>query len=265
MTIALANVLFAGASIRGDCQSVDLPGAIPNMVGVGVGSTTEYAGGNERMIGALPGMRYVTNGGHLIEWYGPYAQFGLGGVTGFQWGPAVSLRLGRHDVNDPVVSQIHTIATTAEAGGYVGYEYDHSGTLPYRLRGTITLTTNAGIVYSGVRAGLNFSGWIPLHKRVIVGAGAGATWVSSGFNETYFGVTADDSARSGLPQYSPGGGLEQITSWLAAIYQFNKTWYGGAMVYYQRITGAAADSPIVTQRGTRNQITYGIGIAYALR
>lgn len=35
------------------------------------------------------------------------------------------------------------------------------------------------------------------------------------------------------------------------------------MVYMQRIAGSAADSPIVSQRGTRNQITYGAGLAYA--
>jgi len=35
------------------------------------------------------------------------------------------------------------------------------------------------------------------------------------------------------------------------------------MVYMQRITGDAADSPIVSQRGTRNQVTYGAGVAYA--
>jgi outer membrane scaffolding protein for murein synthesis (MipA/OmpV family) len=59
--------------------------------------------------------------------------------------------------------------------------------------------------------------------------------------------------------------LNQITSWGAAIYQFNRNWFGGAMIYYQRLTGSAADSPIVTQRGTRNQITYGVGVAYAFR
>jgi outer membrane scaffolding protein for murein synthesis (MipA/OmpV family) len=37
------------------------------------------------------------------------------------------------------------------------------------------------------------------------------------------------------------------------------------MIYYQRISGDAAGSPIVTQRGTRNQLTYGVGIAYAFR
>ncbi len=57
------------------------------MVGGGLGSTTDYAGAKDRFIGAVPGVRYVTDGGQLFELYGPYAQFDLGGLTGLQYGP----------------------------------------------------------------------------------------------------------------------------------------------------------------------------------
>ncbi len=256
---------MATAVLQANASPLDLPGTIPNMVGAGIGSTTEYAGGNERMIGVLPGLRYTTESGRLLEWYGPYAQFNFGGLTGFQFGPAVSLRLGRKNVDDAVVAQIHEIDTTAEAGGWVGYEYVNSDGFPFRLRGGLNVLTNAGIVYGGVRASATGSLWVPAHRRVMLGAGLGMTWVSRSFNQTYFGVTAADSAASGLPIYSPGGGLQQVTGWLAAIYQIDRHWYAGAMIYMQRITGSAADSPIVTQRGTANQITYGAGIAYAWR
>jgi outer membrane protein len=125
--------------------------------------------------------------------------------------------------------------------------------------------TNAGIVYGGTQISAKGSAWVPVHRRVYVGAGLGATWVSGSFNRTYFGVTASDSAASGLPVYNPGGGLEQYTGWLALLYQIDKHWYAGAMAYAQRLAGDAADSPIVTQRGTRNQITYGVGLGYAWR
>jgi outer membrane protein len=257
--------LFGSATHVAWATGIDLPNSLPNMIGGGVGSTTDYAGGKDRMVGVVPGLRYVTSGGHLLEWYGPYAQFDFGGVTGFQWGPAVALRLGRKHVDDPVVSQIHEVDTTVEGGGYVGYEYEHAGSFPYRLRGSVTVLTNAGAVYTGARVSVNGSAWAPVSPRVFLGAGLGAGWVSQGFNQTYYGVTAEDAGRSGLPAFSPSGGLEQITSWGAAIYQFNRNWFGGAMIYYQRLTGSAADSPIVTQRGTRNQITYGVGVAYAFR
>jgi outer membrane scaffolding protein for murein synthesis (MipA/OmpV family) len=254
------------AAIRSvEASPIDLSNALPNFIGGGIGSTTEYAGGKDRIVGVVPGMRYVTSGGHLLEWYGTYAQYNFGDLAGFQWGPALALRLGRRNVDDPVVSQVHSVDTTLEGGGFVGYEYSHVGDIPYRLRGEVTVVTNAGVVYSGARVSLNTSAWFPVHQRMFVGGGLGATWVSAGFNETYYGVTAEDAAKSGLPMYTPGGGLNQVTGWLAAIYQINPSWYAGAMIYYQRISGDAAASPIVTQRGTRNQLTYGVGIAYAFR
>ncbi|CAG2138909.1 hypothetical protein LMG26411_01641 [Cupriavidus numazuensis] len=260
--VGAAMALAAASSVA---SPVDLPGELPNMAGLGIGTTTEYAGGKDRMVGVVPGLRYVTPGGRLIEWYGPYAQFNFGGLTGFQWGPAASLRLGRSGVDDPVVSRIHDIDTTVEAGGWIGYEYLHEGSIPFRLRGGINVMTNAGIVYGGARVTANASAWVPVHRRVYAGLGLGATWVSDSFNRTYFGVTQADSAASGLPVYNPGGGLEQYTGWLALLYRIDKNWYAGAMVYAQRLAGDAADSPIVTQRGTRNQITYGIGLGYAWR
>jgi len=263
LTAATCALLLGGIAGHADATPFDLPGAIPNMVGLGIGSTTEYAGGNERMLGVLPGLRYTTDSGRLLEWYGPYAQFNFGHLTGWQYGPAVSLRLGRKDVDDPVVSRIHEIDTTVEAGGYIGYEYIASGAIPYRLRGGVNVMTNAGIEYGGVRVNATGTAWLPVSRRAFLGAGIGLTWVSRSFNQTYFGVTQADSTASGLPIYSPGGGLEQYTGWLAAIYQIDKHWFAGAMIYMQRIAGDAADSPIVSQRGTRNQITYGAGIAYA--
>ena len=112
---------------------------------------------------------------------------------------------------------------------------------------------------------VNGSLWVPLHPGVFAGAGVGASWVSQGFNQVYYGVTDEDAAPSGLPAFSPTGGLEQVTGWIAAVCQFDKYWFGGAKVYCQRLTGSAADSPIVTHLGDRNQITYGVGVAYAFR
>lgn len=261
----IAALALSGAAATAGATPPTLPGALPSMAGLGVGSTTEFAGGKDRMVGVVPGLRYVTPGGRLLEWYGPYAQFNFGGLTGFQWGPAAGLRLGRNNVGDPVVARLHEIDTTVEAGGFIGYEYLNAGRIPWRLRGGINVMSNAGIVYGGARVNATGSLWVPLHHRLYAGAGLGASWVSGSFNRTYFGVTQADAAASGLPAYSPGGGLEQFTGWLALIWQLDKHWYGGAMVYGQRLTGAAADSPIVTQRGTRNQVTYGVGLAYAWR
>jgi outer membrane scaffolding protein for murein synthesis (MipA/OmpV family) len=70
--------------------------------------------------------------------------------------------------------------------------------------------------------------WVPLSRTVFVGFGGGFTWSSESFMQQRFGVSPEASAASGLAVYSAG-----------------------------------ADSPIITQRGERDQITAGIGLGYS--
>ncbi len=60
-------VLFNSAAHPVWAATIDLPNSLPNMVGAGVGSTTDYAGDKDRMVGVVPGLRYVISGGHLLE------------------------------------------------------------------------------------------------------------------------------------------------------------------------------------------------------
>jgi MipA family protein len=54
-----------------------------------------------------------------------------------------------------------------------------------------------------------------------------------------------------------GAGLGVTTEWLSP------SWYAGGGVFWQRITGDGAESPIITQRGERDQVTAGIGLGYS--
>ncbi|MEM5340182.1 MipA/OmpV family protein [Paraburkholderia azotifigens] len=62
-------------------------------------------------------------------------------------------------------------------------------------------------------------------------------------------MTAQDPAESRLASYTPGGGLNQIVSWMAAVFQMNQRWYAVSTIYYHRLMDDAANSPTVTQRG----------------
>ena len=45
-------------------------------------------------------------------------------------------------------------------------------------------------------------------------------------------------------------------------YFWNPQWQTHALFEYERITGSAADSPLVTMRGSPNQFTFGVGATY---
>lgn len=90
-------------------------------------------------------------------------------------------------------------------------------------------------------------------------AGPGLTWASSNYNQTYFGVNAEQSARSGLPGFSAGSGLNQLRFSIGGLYRIAPRWNVGASVAFAWLRGDASDSPITEKT---SQISYGIFCAY---
>jgi outer membrane protein len=79
----------------------------------------------------------------------------------------------------------------------------------------------------------------------------------------YFDVTPAQSALSGLPVYSTGGGM---TSWGAggqARYDWSPQWSTYVYVEYQRLVGDVGNAPIVAIRGSRDQLETGVGVTYS--
>ena len=72
-----------------------------------------------------------------------------------------------------------------------------------------------------------------------------------------------DAGRSGLSQFSADGGLRDIRVPLMAIFSFSESWHLAGGVIYSRLLGDAADSPVTSDRGSKNQFFVGAGVAYA--
>ena len=75
----------------------------------------------------------------------------------------------------------------------------------------------------------------------------------------YFGINAGQSAASGLPLFDAKGGVRSVGAGTQARYFWTPQFATHAFVEYERLTGDAASSPLVEQRGTPNQLTFGIG------
>ena len=86
-------------------------------------------------------------------------------------------------------------------------------------------------------------------------AGPGVDWGSNQYNETFFGVDAQQSVRSGLPEYSLGSGISTVRFSVGASYQPTPHWHLGANIAAEWIQSDSADSPIVQKK---NQMTYAL-------
>lgn len=233
----------------------------PDFAGVGVGITSDYSGSDETFVGALPAGRYQLQGSQrFAEWYGPAGDINLLDSETWQLGPALGLRLGRSNVDDVVVARLPEIGTTVEGGVMASWTRNHLDGVPWRFRTGITAMTDLGNKYDGLNATWFVNFWMPLSPRLFMGLGGGVSYGSESFNQTYYGVTTAGSAASGLATYAPGGGLRQWYAWPALLYKMSPQWMLGGGAFYQRISGDPADSPLVADRGSPNQLTTGLGL-----
>lgn len=78
--------------------------------------------------------------------------------------------------------------------------------------------------------------------------GAGLSFGSDTHMQSWYGVTPEQSARSGYAVYTPGNGLRDVSAGLTLRHELGKHWgsYVGARASWE--VGAAARSPLVQQR-----------------
>lgn len=86
-----------------------------------------------------------------------------------------------------------------------------------------------------------------LNPKLSLTMNAYLRWGDSGYEQGYFGVTRRQAEHTDYDHYSAGGGLQQVSAQAALNYQWtpNISFQSGVGVY--RLTGDAADSPLVAK------------------
>jgi outer membrane protein len=89
-------------------------------------------------------------------------------------------------------------------------------------------------------------------------------WGDQNYMQTYFGVTPAEAAASPIidTPYSPSGGLRYLGAYAGLGYRFDAHWKSWANVSVHRLASGPADSPIVRQIGSRDDIAGGLGVTY---
>jgi len=92
-------------------------------------------------------------------------------------------------------------------------------------------------------------------------AGVSATWADETYMQSYFGVTAAQSAASGLAQYDIGAGFKRVDLDLSITYAATEHWLVRGQVGLGYLLGDAADSPIV-QEAFQPSVLLAIGYRF---
>ncbi|MFA6268176.1 MAG: MipA/OmpV family protein [Pseudolabrys sp.] len=171
----------------------------------------------------------------------------------FKFGPAFKVKLPRKESDDIALRGLGDIDWTLEAGGFAEFwPVDW-------LRTRLEIRQGFG-GHHGVVGDLSADVVLPVTERLTLSGGPRLTAASAEATSPYYSIDATQSVASGLPVYSAGGGLRSYGAGIQASYALAPGWRSYWFLEYERLAGQTADSPLVTQRGTADQIQVGIGL-----
>lgn len=218
-------------------------------LGIGARVRPAYEGAESNRVDAIPYVRLY--GEHLFArttqgiLEGGWRTRPFGGIV---FGAQLAYEEGRESDESAFLSERHfedldpsaSIGLHAEGDWMLGpvplnallryrHDADNDNGAQTDLRVTVGILS-----WRGVRAGL-------------IGQ---VTWADDDAMQRHFGITPQQAAVSGLPAYSPGGGLRSAQLGVIGDVDIARHWVGLWGFHYDRLQGDAADSPLARKQGT---------------
>ena len=205
----------------------------------------------------------IRKAGTPPDFFGPRDSFGFPVVDlgQIKIGPAFQLIWQRSAGSYRELNGLGNVGYALQAGAFVDY-----WPVPWLRLHTEARQGIGG--ETGVTGNVFVDAVVPVEQWRF-SAGPRLTVQTTAAVSPYFSITPQQSANSTvaglpmLPVYHAGGGVYSYGAGAQAEYFFNPTWAAHAFVEYERLTGDAANSPLVTQRGSPNQFTLGVGATYS--
>lgn len=186
---------------------------------------------------------------------------------GWKAGPLIKARFGRNESNGGSPFQIAGGSDDLRGMGDIGFGGEAGGFIEKRfgpknkLRGRVEVRQGFG-AHEGVVADVSLAVQ-GRSGRMIYSAGPRATFATRDFMQTYFGVDAAQSQRTGLAVSRPDGGLVSAGVGGALIRPLDRrrsiTLFGGV----DRLGSDPAGTSLIRERGQRMQFTLALG--YGMR
>lgn len=260
----------------GVAGATDLPPATPAASAPPLDEWTVTVGAEPRIIPAYPGasdsraifsalpLFSARTAGTPPDFFGPRDSFGFDiiDIGTLKFGPAFNLIWRRKASSYSELYGLADVDYAVQAGGFGEF-----WPMPWlRLRGEVRQGIGGE---TGVTGDVFLDAVVPIGSWTLSG-GPRVTLQSAAATSPYFTITAAQAAAANLTPgqpplsaYNAGGGLYSYGAGAMARYFWSPQWATHAFVEYQRLAGDAADSPLVTQRGSPDQVTYGIGVTYS--
>jgi MipA family protein len=226
-------------------------------VGIGGEYRPDFQGSKNWMLIPIP-ILSIRRAGSTQEFRGPRdsASIAIIDFGDLRAGPAAKFVAARKSADHSELNGLGDVKAAFELGGFV--EYYPVDWL--RLRSELRQGLGG---HKGTVADASADFIVPLIDRLIISAGPRFTWKSTKATAPYFGIDAVQSLASGLSVFDAKGGAYSVGVGGQVSYRINPQWEVHAYVEYEKLLGDAANSPLVTLRGSSNQTTIGFGASYS--
>ena len=226
-------------------------------VGIGGEYRPDFQGSKDWMLIPIP-MFSIRRAGSTQEFRGPRDSSSIAIIDfgDLRAGPAGKFVAARKSADHSELNGLGDVKAAFELGGFV--EYYPVDWL--RLRSELRQGLGG---HKGTVADASADFIVPLIDRLTISAGPRFTWRSTKAVAPYFGIDAAQSLASGLSVFDAKGGAYSVGVGGQVSYRINPQWEVHAYVEYEKLLGDAANSPLVTLRGSSNQTTIGLGASYS--
>lgn len=263
-TLCLSFALSLGLSSHAFGQSSDMPngsdGSATAFVGAQVVLNSEYLGSADEDLQVLPYLS-VDNfkGFDLFGTSLGYRALETGTGEGLgKWslraGPSLTYEIGRDSEDSPALAGLEDIDGSIVAGGYVRGTFG-----PVGLRFSAGQDIADG--HDGISANASIGTLLPL-GRLNIQPSASVSWGSANHNQSFFGITQDQSLTSGLAANDVNSGIYGYSANVVSWYELNENYVLTLIGSHRWFSGEANDSPILlAEDGADTGLFLSVGIA----
>jgi outer membrane protein len=227
-------------------------------IGAGAQAYPKFPGADDLGVYPLP-IVGIRRAGRPVPLEAPDEGWGfglLGDDSPIDFGPAVNLQRRRSE--EDVGAAVGNVGRTIEVGGFVQTFLGEN----FRLRGEVRQGLGG---HEGLVGDLGADFFVRGSGDTVFSIGPRLRWGDNDYMDAYYGVPVAIAAGTGLSAFDPGSGIHSVGGTAGMRLDVG----GGVAVHsyvrYDRLMNDAADSPIVTQLGSRDQFGAGLGLSFSFR
>ncbi|MCF6325224.1 MAG: MipA/OmpV family protein [Gammaproteobacteria bacterium] len=240
--------------------------------GVGIGPVPEYEGSDDYAATGLPLIEIRKPGVFFVKGASINTNDGLAsaGLTLLHFsyseesrhrvqlvmGPLVRAYRGRDESDNDILNGLGDIDQSVGVGGFIALS---TGAWLVNLS---VSPQDVGNDTDGTLATFDIGYTVSIKNRLQLTTGLSTSWADDDYIQGYFGVSDAQAIRSGLSRFDITSGFKDTGIQMKASYAISPRWSLEGQIGYWRLLNDAADSPIVKDAGSADQVRGLIGLSY---